>query len=161
MKVYTLIRKQVLAVGIEQAWDFFSSPSNLRRITPDYMQFRILHISGGEKMYAGQIIRYKLFALPFLPIRWTTEITHVEKHLYFVDEQRFGPYSMWHHQHKFRLVPEGVEMIDEVNYALPLGFIGRIAHWLFVGRQVNAIFDYRYKVLEEMMSKESVILKLA
>ena len=161
MKVYTLIRKQVLPFAIEQAWDFFSSPRNLRRITPEYMQFRILHISGGEKMYAGQIIRYKLFALPFLPITWTTEITHVETHLYFVDEQRFGPYSMWHHQHKFQLVPEGVEMIDEVNYALPLGFIGRITHWLFVRRQLNVIFDYRYKVLEELMGKETSIMKLA
>jgi ligand-binding SRPBCC domain-containing protein len=161
MKVYTLIRKQVLPVSIERAWDFFSSPGNLRRITPAYMQFRILHISGSEKMYAGQIIRYKLFALPFLPITWTTEITHVQNHLYFVDEQRFGPYTMWHHQHKFRLVPEGVEMIDEVNYALPLGFIGRITHWLFVRRQLNVIFDYRYKVLEELMGKETSIMKLA
>lgn len=161
MRVYTLIRKQVLPVTIEQAWDFFSSPKNLRRITPEYMQFRILHISGDDKMYAGQIIRYKLFALPFLPLTWTTEITHVENHIYFVDEQRFGPYSMWHHQHKFQKISGGVEMIDEVNYALPLGFIGRIAHWLFVRRQLNAIFDYRYKVLEEMMSKEALILKPA
>jgi ligand-binding SRPBCC domain-containing protein len=161
MKVYTLIRKQVLQVNIGQAWDFFSSPKNLARITPDYMQFRVLHVSGGDKMYPGQIIRYKLFVLPFLPVTWTTEITHMESHLYFVDEQRFGPYSMWHHQHKFQQISGGVEMIDEVNYALPLGFIGRIAHWLFVRRQLNVIFDYRYKVLEEMMKKEGVIMKLA
>jgi ligand-binding SRPBCC domain-containing protein len=161
MQVYTLLRKQILNVEMEQAWEFFSSPRNLKRITPEYMQFRILHISGGEKMYAGQIIRYKLFALPFLPVTWTTEITHVETPLYFVDEQRSGPYSMWHHQHKFSLVPGGVEMIDEVNYALPLGFVGRIAHWLFVRRQLNAIFDYRYKVLEEMMSKKTLIMKSA
>lgn len=161
MKVYNLIRKQILPISVEEAWQFFSSPKNLGRITPEYMKFQILHLSGGEKMYPGQIIRYKLFVVPFLPVYWTTEITHVSEPAFFVDEQRFGPYAMWHHQHHFRAVPGGVEMTDEVNYAIPLGFLGRIAHALFVGRQVNAIFDHRFKVLEIFFNEKKAILKSA
>ena len=160
MKVYTLIRKQFLPVSPEQAWDFFSRPQNLAKITPEYMKFRILHMSGDNDMYAGQIISYRLFALPFLPVSWTTEITHVQKPFYFVDEQRFGPYALWHHQHRFREVPGGVEMTDEVNYAIPFGFIGRIANSIFVKRQLNTIFEHRFNVLKELFTKE-VILKSA
>jgi len=148
-------------VTMEQAWDFFSTPNNLSRITPAYMQFQILHMSGDEKMYTGQIIRYRLFALPFLPITWTSEITHVQHLSCFVDEQRFGPYKLWRHHHKFKKVSNGVEMSDEVNYALPLGLIGRSAHWLFVRRQLNTIFDYRFKVLEEMFEKEPLVFQSA
>lgn len=161
MKVYTFIRKQVLPISLEQAWEFFSSPANLARITPSYMRFTIQHISGGKEMYAGQIIRYRLFALPFIPVSWTTEITHVSKLSYFVDEQRFGPYAMWHHQHWFKEVSGGVEMTDEVNYAVPLGILGRIANLLFVQRQLNAIFDYRFTVLKEMFDRNSIVLKSA
>jgi ligand-binding SRPBCC domain-containing protein len=161
MKVYTLIRKQVLPITMEQAWDFFSSPKNLSQITPAYMQFQILHRSGGEKMHAGQIIRYKLFVLPYLPMSWTTEITHVENLLSFVDVQQSGPYQMWQHQHRFRKVSNGVEISDEVKYALPFGIIGRFAHLLFVRRQLDIIFDYRFKVLEEIFEKEPLIFQSA
>lgn len=113
------------------------------------MGFHILYVSGGEKTYAGQIIRYKVQILPGIKMHWVTEITHVNEPFYFVDEQRFGPYALWHHQHHFKEVPGGVEMTDEVNYAIPLGLLGRIANALFVGREVNRIFDYRFKVLEE------------
>ena len=120
------------------------------------MQFDIKYMSGGNKMYPGQIISYKLFPLPGIPVTWTTEITHVKSPHYFVDEQRFGPYALWHHQHHFKEVDEGVEMTDEVNYAIPLGFIGRIANTLFVERQVKGIFEHRYQVLENLFRKESV-----
>lgn len=154
MKVYHLKRVQFLPIPLTEAWSFFSSPKNLARITPAQMKFEILYISGGEKMYPGQLIRYKIFLLPFLPVFWTTEITHVSEPFYFVDEQRFGPYAMWHHQHHLKEVPGGVEMTDEVNYAIPLGIIGQLAHWLFVKREVNRIFDYRFTILKNFFSTE-------
>jgi ligand-binding SRPBCC domain-containing protein len=154
VKVYTISRKQFLPVTQEDAWQFFSSPKNLARITPDYMRFHITYVSGAGGMYPGQIIRYRIFVLPFLPVAWTTEITHVNVGNYFVDEQRFGPYSMWHHQHHFSRRENGVEMTDEVNYALPLGILGRIAHALFVKRQLKKIFDYRFSTLEKLFQME-------
>ncbi len=153
MKIYNLHRKQFLPISLPEAWDFFSSPRNLAKITPDHMGFKIQYISGGDKTYAGQIIRYKIQILPGISSGWTTEITHVQEPHYFVDEQRFGPYALWHHQHHFKEVPGGVEMTDEVNYAIPLGVLGRLAHWIFVGREVNRIFDYRFKKLEEFFKK--------
>lgn len=95
-----------------------------------------------------------------ITVHWVTEITHVQKPLYFVDEQRFGPYALWHHQHSFKEVDNGVEMTDEVNYAIPLGMLGRLAHWIFVGGEVNRIFDHRYAVLEKYF-KETVVTKRA
>ena len=112
------------------------------------MNFKIISMSGGDKMYAGQIIRYKVNVLPLVRMRWVTEITHVQEPDYFTDEQRFGPYALWHHKHYFKSVEGGVEMTDEVDYAIPLGFLGRLVHWLFVRQEVNGIFDYRYAVLE-------------
>lgn len=120
------------------------------------MGFRILYSSGGERTYAGQLIRYKVNILPGISTNWVTEITHVNEPFYFVDEQRFGPYSLWHHQHHFRQVDDGVEMIDEVNYAIPLGPLGRLANALFVAKKVNAIFDHRYAILAEYFKKKSV-----
>ncbi|MCZ8355568.1 MAG: SRPBCC family protein [Cyclobacteriaceae bacterium] len=149
MKIYHLKTVQILPISLAEAWDFFSTPDNLEKITPKHMGFNILYKSGGHKMYPGQIIRYIVHVLPGIPMHWVTEITHVQEPHYFVDEQRFGPYALWHHQHRFREVEGGVEMIDEVNYAIPLGFLGRIANWLFVGREVNRIFKHRYEVLEQ------------
>lgn len=157
MKIYSLKRTQFLPLSIEEAWDFFSSPRNLSKITPEHMGFKILYISGGDKMYSGQIIRYKVKVLPFISLHWVTEITHVQEPHYFVDEQRFGPYALWHHQHFFKEVPGGIEMTDEVNYAIPLGMFGRLAHWLFVGREVNAIFNHRFSVLEAYFKKETIL----
>lgn len=136
-----------------EAWDFFSTPRNLSKITPEHMGFNILYVSGGEKTYAGQIIRYHVQILPGIKVHWVTEITHVQEPEYFVDEQRFGPYALWHHQHRFKAVAGGVEMTDEVNYAIPVGFLGRLAHWLFVGREVNRIFEHRFTVLERYFKK--------
>lgn len=153
MKIYNLQRKQVLPISLEDAWDFFSSPKNLRKITPGEMGFDIQYISGGNQTYPGQIITYKMKILGGLRVTWVTEITHVQDKNYFVDEQRFGPYKLWHHQHHFKMTDEGLEMTDEVNYAIPFGLVGQLAHWLFVERQVNAIFDHRYKVLETYFAK--------
>lgn len=149
MKVYTLSRKQFLPIDLPSAWAFFSTPDNLQKITPTKMGFVILYKSGGQKMYSGQIIKYKVNVLPLVRLDWVTEITHVTEPHYFVDEQRFGPYAMWHHQHRFSSVEGGVLMEDEVNYAIPFGILGRIANWLFVAKEVNTIFEHRYKVLEK------------
>jgi ligand-binding SRPBCC domain-containing protein len=154
VKIYNLKRTQILPISLEEAWDFFSSPQNLSKITPKEMGFAIQYISGGNKTYPGQIIRYKVNVLGGIKVNWVTEITHVQEHLYFVDEQRFGPYALWHHQHHFKAVGNGVEMTDEVNYAVPLGFLGRLANWLFVGREVSAIFEHRHKVLDEYFAKQ-------
>jgi ligand-binding SRPBCC domain-containing protein len=101
-------------------------------------------------MYAGQIIEYKVSPILGIPLYWMTEITHVEQHKFFVDEQRFGPYSMWHHQHHFREVPGGVEMTDIVHYKMPFWFLGDIANTLFVKKQLNDIFNYRFKAVEKI-----------
>jgi ligand-binding SRPBCC domain-containing protein len=154
MKVYNLTRTQFLPISLSEAWNFFSTPRNLSKITPEHMGFKILYVSGGEKAYAGQIIRYQISILPGIKVHWVTEITQVQEPRYFIDEQRFGPYALWHHQHHFVEVPGGVKMTDEVNYAIPLGILGRLAHFIFVGREVNRIFDHRYTVLEEFFRGE-------
>jgi ligand-binding SRPBCC domain-containing protein len=153
MKIYHLKRSQFLPVSPAVAWDFFSSPKNLSTITPAKMNVVIHSVSNRDKIYAGQIIKYTLVILPGVKINWTTEITHVSEPYYFVDEQRFGPYALWHHQHHFKPIPGGVEMTDEINYAIPFGLIGQLANWIFVEREVNAIFDYRFKVLMTYFSK--------
>lgn len=154
MKIYLLKRTQFLPISLPEAWEFFSTPKNLAKITPEHMGFQILYLSGGDKVYAGQIIQYKVSVLPGIKVNWVTEITHVQEPLHFIDEQRFGPYSLWHHQHHFKEVRGGVEMTDEVNYAIPFGYLGRLAHWIFVGREVNRIFEHRFKVLEKYFSKD-------
>ncbi|MCS6975096.1 MAG: SRPBCC family protein [Cyclobacteriaceae bacterium] len=160
MKIYNLKRTQILPLTLDEAWAFFSNPRNLAEITPPHMGFRILSMSGNDKMYPGQVIRYIVQGIPGINMHWVTEITHVIEPYYFVDEQRFGPYKWWHHQHHFREVEGGVEMTDEVNYALPLGPLGTLAHALFVKRELNLIFDYRFKKLEERFKKKgkSVVL---
>lgn len=117
------------------------------------MNFKILYQSGGDKAYAGQIIRYQINVLPFIPVHWVTEITQVKEPFHFIDEQRFGPYALWHHQHHFEEVKGGVLMTDEVNYAIPFGILGRFAHWLFVAKEVNRIFEHRFRTLEDYFSK--------
>lgn len=159
MRIYTIKRTQFLPITVTEAWAFFSTPKNLSRITPQEMGFEILHISGGDKMYAGQIIRYFIRVLPLIKMHWVTEIKHVEEPHYFVDEQRFGPYALWHHQHHFKEIEGGVEMTDEVNYAIPFGFVGRLAALMFVVRKVNGIFDYRFKVLEDYFSKPNIQIR--
>jgi ligand-binding SRPBCC domain-containing protein len=152
-KVYSIKTIQQLPISLEQAWDFFSSPANLKEITPDNLGFKIVSQHHGDKMYAGQIIEYTVSPVLGIPLYWMTEITHVEDKKYFVDEQRFGPYSMWHHQHHFKPAEGGVEMIDIVHYKLPLSFLGDIAHFLFVKKQLKNIFNYRFKKVEAMFGQ--------
>ena len=151
MGSYILNRTQRLPISLDEAWDFFSSPNNLENITPPDVSFR--QLSPAEKMYAGQIIRYYISPVLGIPLFWMTEITHVQDKVYFVDEQRFGPYAFWHHKHFFKEIPGGIEMTDVVDYKLPLGILGNIAHAIFVRKKLEGIFEYRNKVLEEKFGK--------
>lgn len=152
--MYALKRIQTLPINLDQAWEFFSTPKNLKIITPDYMGFDVKSDPDFlDNMYAGQIISYTVRPVLGIPLFWMTEITHVEPGRFFVDEQRIGPYRLWHHQHHFKAVPGGVEMTDLVHYHLPLGILGRLAHWLFVRRQLEGIFRYRYQKLESLFGK--------
>lgn len=146
--MYTLKTIQKLPITVDEAWDFFSSPANLKDITPSHMGFHILS-DLPSKMYPGMIIAYIVKPLFGIPVKWVTEITHIIEKKYFVDYQLMGPYKIWHHQHHFREIEGGVEMIDIVNYSLPLGFLGRWVNALLVGKKVKQIFNYRYKILEE------------
>lgn len=147
--MYQYKSEQNLPIDMEAAWDFLSDPKNLKTITPDYMGFDI--ISGADrKMFSGQIIQYILTPILGIPFRWVTEITHVDQGRYFVDEQRFGPYTFWHHKHFIEPIEEGVKMTDIVDYKLPLGPLGKLAHWLFVSKKVKEIFSYRTQKLNEL-----------
>jgi ligand-binding SRPBCC domain-containing protein len=152
---WMLRRVQRLPISLEQAWDFFSAPSNLKDITPAYMDFQVTAEAPESlgRMYAGQIITYTVKPLFGIPMKWMTEITQVCEGEHFIDEQRFGPYLLWHHQHFFKAVEGGVEMVDLVHYKLPLWILGNIAHGLFVRQQLEGIFDYRYAVLEKRFGK--------
>lgn len=152
MAFYQLKRIQQIPVSLDEAWDFFSSPQNLQRITPPQMQFTTTSFPEPQ-MYPGQIITYKVSPLFGIPVDWMTEICYVKEKEYFVDEQRFGPYALWHHKHFFRQIPGGVEMTDIVDYKIPLGMLGKLAHVLFVKKKLLEVFDYRYKKVEELFGK--------
>ena len=152
MKIYTLHTKQNLPISLDEAWDFLSSPKNLKTITPTYMGFNIL--SGAEKqMFPGQIIQYIVTPVLGIPTKWVTEITHVRDKEYFVDEQRFGPYALWHHKHFLKEIPGGVEMEDIVDYKLPMGILGQMVHPILVKPKLKEIFDYRQKKLIELFGE--------
>lgn len=140
---------QQLPITLDEAWLFFSNPANLKEITPAHMDFVVTSKHHGEKMYPGQIIRYIVKPVLGIPLNWCTEITHVVDRKYFIDEQRFGPYAFWHHQHHFAEVEGGVVMTDILNYKVPLGFLGDIADAVFINNEVKGIFEYRKKVLTE------------
>ena len=152
MKIYTLHRKQNLPITVDEAWDFLSSPKNLKTITPDYMGFHIL--SGADKpMFPGQIIQYIVTPILGIKTKWVTEITHVKDKVYFVDEQRFGPYALWHHKHFIKEIKGGVEMEDIIDYKVPFGFLGQMVHPVLVKPKLEEIFNYRTKKLEELFGK--------
>lgn len=147
MKCFQLHAEQYLDLAPEAAWEFFSDPVNLQRITPPHMGFQIL--GGADRpMYSGQVIHYRVSPFPGYATRWVTEITHVQDGSYFVDEQRFGPYALWHHKHFIEAVDGGVKMVDIVDYKLPFGWLGILAHRVLVKRQLREIFDFRRSELE-------------
>ncbi|MBT8255020.1 MAG: SRPBCC family protein [Bacteroidia bacterium] len=152
MKIYTLHEKQRLPITRDEAWAFLSNPKNLKVITPDSMGFNIL--SGADRpMYAGQIIQYLVSPFKGIKTKWVTEITHVTEGSYFVDEQRFGPYALWHHKHFITEVDGGVEMEDIIDYKVPFGILGQWLHPLLVRPQLKKIFEYRRQKLTQLFGE--------
>jgi ligand-binding SRPBCC domain-containing protein len=146
--IYTLEASQELNIPLAAAWDYFSSPENLSTITPPKMGFNITS-KVDRKAYQGQIITYKVSPVPFVKTNWVTEITAVKEHEFFIDEQRFGPYSMWHHEHFFEELSNGKTLMkDKISYKIPFGFLGAIAQTLFIKKQLQSIFEYREEVLD-------------
>jgi ligand-binding SRPBCC domain-containing protein len=150
MKIYQLKTKQKIPVSLDYAWDFFSNPNNLAKITPAKLNFTIKS-ELPPKMRAGMIIIYNVRPLLNIPITWVTEITHVEEPFYFVDEQRIGPYKLWHHEHIFQRDDNGGTLMEDiVSYAIPLGFIGRIVHCLIIRKKIKEIFEFRTQTLKDL-----------
>ncbi len=143
---------QKIPASAEAVWSFFSNYANLQQITLPQMHFRVISQHHGDHIYPGQIIEYKLRVLG-MPVYWMTEITHVKENDFFVDEQRRGPYQMWHHQHFFMPIPGGILMTDIVHYRNPAGFMGVIADKIYVKRKLQEIFDYRFRNVEEVFGK--------
>jgi len=154
VKPFVLERTQTLPIGIDKAWNFFSDPGNLARITPPSMSFRLTSPYRMET-YEGMILTYTLRPLLGVEVAWTTEITHVDKPFFFVDEQRFGPYRFWHHQHRFTEVDGGVEMHDLVHYLLPHMQFSRLVNRWIVAPRLKQIFEYRRKALCELFPASS------
>lgn len=151
---YQLYREQQLDCDLETAWEFFSSPHNLSRITPKDMGFIVLSKNLSPSIFPGMIIDYTVSPLLGIPLKWRTKITHVDPLKSFVDYQVKGPYKLWNHFHEFIPNDKGVLMKDTVDYELPLGFLGTIAHSLFVKNKLNQIFDHRYVVLDKMFNNK-------
>jgi ligand-binding SRPBCC domain-containing protein len=149
--MHQFIRKQFVKTDLQTCWDFFSSPANLKRITPSYMGFDV-KTEVPAQMYEGLIIAYTVKPLLGIPVEWVTEITHVKDKSFFVDEQRKGPYTMWHHEHHFKEVEGGVEMTDIVSYIIPLGFLGKLVEPFLVKPKLEEIFAYRFKIVEEVFA---------
>ena len=151
MKTYQLEFIQRLPITLDEAWQFFSSPLNLAKITPKEMAFEVTSsLNHASTMYPGMIITYKVSPLLGIKLDWVTEITHVADRKYFVDEQRFGPYQFWHHEHHFREIPGGVEMRDLLSYGLPFGIIGKGVNQVMVAKKIQDIFEFREKKVEAL-----------
>lgn len=149
MAFYQFIHEQLFQASVAEMWSFISAPKNLKEITPDYMGFEITTPYLSEKMYAGMIISYKVSPVLNFKVDWVTEITHVKDNEFFVDEQRIGPYKLWHHQHHLIQMKEGVLMRDIVTYQPPFGILGALANKLLISKKLNEIFNYRKVVLEK------------
>jgi len=149
MKIFTIKTNQSLPISIEDAWDFFSNPNNLPKITPPWLNLKVTS-ELPDKMYEGMIVTYKVYPVLGIPSNWVTEITTVNEKVFFIDEQRFGPYKFWHHQHHFKETSSGVEMTDIVNYALPFDPFSRPLNNILVGKKVEGIFEFRKEVLNDL-----------
>ena len=151
--MYSLYSRQHVPATLDEVWAFFSDARNLLAVTPPQLNLKVTNEVYGKTVYAGQVMTYKVKPLLGIPLSWMTEITHVEEKRYFVDEQRKGPYKLWHHQHHFKAVEGGVEMTDLVHYRLPFGPLGSIAHDLIVKKELEKIFTYRYRKIVELFGE--------
>ena len=150
--IYMLYREQVVNSGIDKVWDYFSTPKNLNSMTPRSLQFRIIS-ELPEKMYLGQIIQYKVKAVPLIWSNWLTEIKYVEEGRKFVDEQRIGPYKLWFHEHIFiPLENNKVKIIDRVHYDIGFGILGSLLNTLWIKHRLNDIFKFRFNKVSEIFN---------
>lgn len=155
----TIEKRQKLPISVEEAWGFFSNPSNLKKITPDHMGFEILNGPLPDAIYPGMIIIYAVRPLFNIPMKWVTEITQVEAPRYFIDNQKSGPYAFWHHQHFIEETETGVEIIDIVNFKVPFGVVGKLLEKWIVSRKVEEIFAYRSAVMKNIFGAGSPMPK--
>lgn len=153
--LYSLHTQQFLPITLEEAWNFFSTPQNLQKLTPDDLDFKITSPKL-EGVYQGQMITYNIKIFPIFPSRWVTEITSVENHKFFIDEQRFGPYKLWHHQHHFKEVEGGVLMTDIVHFKLPFALLAPLAYKIYVKKKLREIFTFRHKVLDDLITQKAL-----
>ena len=153
MAFYQLRRSQVVPATPDHVWDVLSSPLNLREITPPALGFEVLTPDLPDRIRPGLIVVYRVRPLLRIPVTWVAEITHVVPGESFVDEQRAGPYALWHHEHRMTAVDGGVRIDDLVSYIPPLGLLGRIAHALFLRRALERIFDYRREALDRLFAR--------
>ncbi|MEZ5042616.1 MAG: SRPBCC family protein [Saprospiraceae bacterium] len=158
MKVKRKSWSQFIPRPLDEVWHFFSRPENLNAITPGDMSFEILTNLDNIVMYEGMIVQYKVS--PFLGIKldWVTEITHLEEGRYFIDEQRFGPYALWHHQHHFEELDGGVMMKDILHYKVPFGWVGTLADAVFVDQKIESIFSFRNTAVDQLFSDQAAVL---
>ena len=154
MKLERLETETILPISLNEAWDFFSVPDNLNEITPDDMSFSIESKSVQGAAYPGMIITYTVRPLLNIPLYWVTEITQVVEKKRFIDEQRFGPYAFWHHEHHFEEIPEGVKMTDILYYKVPFGWLGTLVNKLLVRQKVQGIFTFREGKLKTLFPGE-------
>ena len=145
--------QQFVPGHLDEVWQFFSRPENLDDLTPADLSFEVLSDLDGVKMYEGMLIQYDIRPLLGIRMRWVTEITHIRDHVYFIDEQRFGPYALWHHQHHFEPVEGGVLMRDVLHYKIPYGLLGTLVDTLLVDEKIEGIFAFREQKVRERFGK--------
>ena len=150
--MYQLKRKQIIKADLETCWSFFSSPYNLKKITPTYMGFEVL-TDIPEKIHEGLMIEYRVKPLLGIPTKWVSKISKVEEKKFFIDEQLSGPYKKWHHEHHFRQVDEGTEIIDIITYQIPFGLLGKIVHPFIVKKKLESIFNYRNEAIKDIFNQ--------
>jgi ligand-binding SRPBCC domain-containing protein len=143
--VHSLKSIQKIPAPLPEVWEFFSNPKNLLKLTPPFLNLKVTNEVFGGAAYSGQVMTYTVRPILGIPLGWMTEIKHVEPLKFFVDEQRKGPYRLWHHQHHFNPIEGGVEMTDLVHYRLPMGPLGQLANGLIVKKKLEEIFTYRYR----------------
>jgi ligand-binding SRPBCC domain-containing protein len=152
MKIYTLHKKQQLPISLDEAWAFLSNPKNLSIITPDKMRFTMM-TKIDRPLYTGQVIQYIVTPMLGIKTKWVSEITHIEEKKYFVDEQMYGPYALWHHKHFVKEIEGGVELEDIIDYKVPFGFLGQLVHPFLVKPKLEEIFNYRQEKLQALFGK--------
>ena len=150
--MYQIKKKQIVKADLATCWSFFSSPYNLKKITPTHMGFEVL-TEIPEKIHEGLMIEYRVKPLLGIPTKWVSQISKVEEKKFFIDEQCSGPYKEWHHEHHFKQVDEGTEITDLITYQMPFGLLGKIVHPFIVKKKLESIFNYRNKAIKDIFKQ--------